>query len=551
MGREIVAEQPGRVLIADDSAANLRLLSEILTGSGYAVREASDGAAALRLARSELPDLILLDVMMPFLDGFKVCQFLKSDAATRDIPVVFMTSLTETRDKVEGFRMGAADYITKPFQTEEILARVKTLLSLHVMRKRLEARNAELLRANNELADVNSALGCEVEKHRQVELALQESEERMRTLMNAMPDIVAFKDGEGRWLEANDFDLRLFQLEEVDYRGKKDSDLAEFSPFYRDAFLGCAESDEIAWQARKASRADETIPRPDGPPMVFDIIKLPMFHPDGRRKGLLVVGRDITERKQAEAALKKYRESLEVLVKERTHELARANASLKAEIVERERAEEKVRASLREKEILLKEIHHRVKNNLQIISTLLDLQSEYILDKQSLRFFRESQDRIRSMALVHEKLYQTSDFISINFGDYIANLTKYLFNSYVTDPERISLVLDVAPATLEIDQAIPFGLILNELVSNSLKYAFPGERCGEIVVRLRTEGDVGVVLLVKDDGVGLPPGLDFENTESLGLQLVTMLVRQIRGEIEPGNEGGTSFTITHRKERHS
>jgi PAS domain S-box-containing protein len=480
-----------------------------------------------------------------------VCQFLKSDAATRDIPVVFMTSLAETRDKVKGFRMGAADYITKPFQPEEILARVQTLLTLHAMRKRLEARNAELHRTNEELASVNSALGREVEKHRQVELALQESEERMRTLINAMPDIVAFKDGEGRWLEANDFDLRLFQIDEVDYRGKKDSDLAEFSPFYRDAFLGCEESDEIAWQARKASRADEIIPRPDGPPMVFDIIKLPMFHPDGRRKGLVVVGRDITERKQAEAALKKYRESLEVLVKERTRELAQANASLKAEIVERERAEEKVLASLREKEILLKEIHHRVKNNLQIISTLLDLQSDYIQDKQSLRFFRESQDRIRSMALVHEKLYQTSDFISINFGDYIANLTKYLFNSYVTDPERISLVLDVAPATLEIDQAIPFGLILNELVSNSLKYAFPGERRGEIVVRLRTEGDVGVVLLVKDDGVGLPQGLDFENTESLGLQLVTMLVRQIRGEIVPGNEGGTSFKIAYRKERRS
>ena len=551
MDREMVAEQPGRILIADDSAANLRLLSKILAGSGYTVREASDGAAALRLARAELPDLILLDVMMPFLDGFKVCQFLKSDAATRDIPVVFMTSLAETRDKVKGFRMGAADYITKPFQPEEILARVQTLLSLHAMRKRLEARNAELLRTNEELASVNSALGREVEKHRQVELALQESEERMRTLINAMPDIVAFKDGEGRWLEANDFDLRLFQIDEVDYRGKKDSDLAEFSPFYRDAFLGCEESDEIAWQARKASRADEIIPRPDGPPMVFDIIKLPMFHPDGRRKGLVVVGRDITERKQAEATLKKYRESLEVLVKERTRELAQANASLKAEIVERERAEEKVLASLREKEILLKEIHHRVKNNLQIISTLLDLQSDYIQDKQSLRFFRESQDRIRSMALVHEKLYQTSDFISINFGDYIANLTKYLFNSYVTDPERISLILDVAPATLEIDQAIPFGLILNELVSNSLKYAFPGERRGEIVVRLRTEGDVGVVLLVKDDGVGLPQGLDFENTESLGLQLVTMLVRQIRGEIVSGNEGGTSFTIAYRKERRS
>jgi two-component sensor histidine kinase/DNA-binding NarL/FixJ family response regulator len=417
MDTEPVVEKPGRILIADDSAANLRLLAGILAESGYSVREASDGAEALRLARSELPDLILLDVMMPFLDGFKVCQFLKSDAATRDIPVVFMTSLTETRDKIKGFQMGAADYIPKPFQSEEILARVKTLLSLHAMRKRLEARNAELLRTNDELASVNSALS-----------------------------------------------------------------------------------------------------------------------------------REITERKLAEEALKQYRESLEVLVKERTHELARTNASLKAEIAERERAEEQVRASLREKEILLKEIHHRVKNNLQIISTLLDLQSDHILDEQSLRFFRDSQDRIKSMALIHEKLYQTRDFISINFGEYIANLVKYLFSSYVTDPGRIALVLDVAPATLEIDQAIPFGLIVNELVSNSLKYAFPGERRGAITVSLRTKGDDGIELQVKDNGVGLPPGLDIENTDSLGLQLVFMLVRQIGGEIERGYEGGTSFTIRCRGE---
>lgn len=417
MDKKIAAEQAGRILIADDSPANLRMLSRILVESGYVVREASDGAAALRLARSEPPDLVLLDIMMPLLDGFDVCRFLKAGAETRDIPVVFMTSLHEMRDKIKGFRIGAADYITKPFQAEEILARVKTLLTLHAMHKRLEARNAELLRANEELASVNSALS-----------------------------------------------------------------------------------------------------------------------------------REVTERKLAEEALKKYRESLEVLVKERTRELAQINASLTAEIVERERAEEKVLASLKEKEVLLKEIHHRVKNNLQIISTLLELQSEYVLDERSLRIFRESQDRIKSMALVHEKLYQTRDFISINFGEYIANLTKYLFSSYVTDPERISLILDVMPVTLEIDQAIPFGLIVNELISNSLKYAFPGERCGSITVRLCSEGAENVVLLVQDDGIGLPPGLDIENTESLGLQLVTMLVRQIRGEIEPGSGDGASFTIRCRRE---
>jgi len=412
MSSEKVAERQARILIADDSPANLQLLSKILIENGYSVREASDGAAALRLARSESPDLIMLDVMMPLLDGFETCRFLKSGADTRDIPVVFMTSLAETSDKIKGFRMGAADYITKPFQVEEILARVKTLLALHAMRRRLEARNTQLERANEELASVNSALS-----------------------------------------------------------------------------------------------------------------------------------REIAERKLAEEALIQYRERLEVLVRERTQELDRANASLKAEIIEREHAEEQVRASLREKEILLKEIHHRVKNNLQIISTLLDLQSEHIEDERSLRYFRDSQDRIRSMALVHEKLYQTRDFISINFGEYLANLARYLFNSYITDPDRISLKLDVAPATLEIDQAIPCGLIVSELVSNSMKYAFPDGRGGEIAVRLRVEGDSDIELMVRDDGVGLPPGLDFRNTDSLGLQLVTMLVSQIRGEIEPGNEGGTSFTI--------
>ena len=135
------------------------------------------------------------------------------------------------------------------------------------------------------------------------EARLKASEELLRTLIDAMPDIVCLKDGEGRWLLANRFDLRLFQLEDIDYQGKTDAELATLSPFYRDAFLGCEASDERAWQAGVASRKDEVIPCPDGTPMIFDVIKVPTFHPDGRRKGLIVVGRDITERKQAEQRL--------------------------------------------------------------------------------------------------------------------------------------------------------------------------------------------------------------------------------------------------------
>lgn len=390
---------------------------------------------------------------------------------------------------------------------------------------------------------IQAADGSCFKERRRVELALQERGEQLRTLINAMPDIVAFKDGEGRWLEANEFDLKLFQLEKVDYRGKKDTELADYSPFYREAFLGCEESDEIAWQARTTCRADETIPRPDGPPMVFDIIKVPMFHPDGRRKGLVIVGRDVTERKLAEARLAQYQESLESLVQERTSELAQANAHLQTEIAERRRVEEQLRNSLAEKEILLKEVHHRVKNNLQVVSSLLELQSHTIPDQQTRKYFRDSQDRIRSMALIHEKLYQARDLISIDFGEYVNSLANYLFDSYMPDPGRIALQVEAGEVTLGVDEAIPIGLIINELISNSLKHAFPHGRQGGISVDFRTGSDGCILLAVADNGVGLPSDLDVAATDTLGLQVVTILTRQLRGSMEVRREHGTTFAL--------
>jgi PAS domain S-box-containing protein len=537
-------EHTGTILVVDDSPANITLLSEMLTQRGHKVYSAEDGLMALRMVTSAHPDLVLLDIVMPTMDGFKVCQYLKAGVDTRDIPVVFMTSLADTRDKVRGFRLGAADYITKPFQSEEVLARVDTLLALHTLRKRLVVQNADLVRSNRELADLNEAMGDRIAQHRKMEQALHESEEQLRTLINAMPDIVAFKDGAGRWLEANNFDLKLFQLEGVEYRGKKDSELAAFSPFYHDAFLGCEASDELAWQARSATRADETIPRPGGLPMVFDVIKVPMFHPDGQRKGLVVVGRDITERKRVEAELKRYQEQLEHLVDERTAELASANSHLQIEIAERRHAEELVKASLAEKEVLLKEIHHRVKNNLQIISTLLELQTESIHDDQALKSFRDSQDRLKAMALIHERLYQSRDLASIDFAEYVNNLAGFLFHSYVQDPEQISLRIDVGDAVLDIDEAIPCGLIINELITNCLKHAFPEGRKGEIALICHVSGNGLVTLEVADTGIGLPAGLDLHTAGSLGLQIVAMLVRQLRGSVEMRSCNGASFVIT-------
>jgi len=235
-------------------------------------------------------------------------------------------------------------------------------------------------------------------------------------------------------------------------------------------------------------------------------------------------------------------ESLAYSFNRMTESLQKAHEELERRIEERTRAEEQVRASLAEKEVLLKEIHHRVKNNLQVISSLLNLQSDTVQDEESLEVLRESQNRIRSMAFVHENLYQSEDLARIDFGRYIRNLSSYLFSSYSVNPSLIRLRLDVADVYLGVDTVIPCGLIVNELISNSLKHAFPEGREGEIHVDLRME-DGQVVLVVGDDGVGLPEGLNLQRTETLGLQLVDTLIGQLEGSIELDNSKGTTFRI--------
>jgi two-component sensor histidine kinase len=252
---------------------------------------------------------------------------------------------------------------------------------------------------------------------------------------------------------------------------------------------------------------------------------------------------------RAEQALKKVNRELELRVKERTAELVKANEELQTEIGERRRAEEQIKASLREKEVLLKEIHHRVKNNLQVISSLLYLQSKSIEDEETLEMFKDGWNRIRSMALVHERLYQSRDLARIDFAEYVRNLADYLFRSYGVDSSLIKLKINVRDVSVGIDTAVPCGLILNELVSNSLKHAFPRGRAGEIRIELRSGGEGECSLIVSDDGVGLPGDLDFRDTESLGLQLVNTLVDQLEGIIEVDRNGGTAFRITFTQRR--
>jgi len=210
---------------------------------------------------------------------------------------------------------------------------------------------------------------------------------------------------------------------------------------------------------------------------------------------------------------------------------------------ERKRAEEAVQASLREKETLLREIHHRVKNNMQIIASLFNLQAGYIKNEEALRILKEGQTRIRSMALVHEKLYQSGDLSKIDLAGYIQSLSTHLFHVYLVDPNQVRLETEFGDVTLDINSAVPCGLILNELISNALKHAFPAGRKGVLMIRLQRRKDGAVELRIADNGVGFPKGLDFRRTESLGLQIVSLLVGQLEGTIKLDGKNGTAFTV--------
>ena len=260
------------------------------------------------------------------------------------------------------------------------------------------------------------------------------------------------------------------------------------------------------------------------------------------------------EREKAQNALKKAHFELEQQVLERTKALSRVNDELRAEMDERERIENKLKKSLEEKEILLKEIHHRVKNNLQIISSLLNLQSRYINDEEMLDIYKESQNRVKSMAIIHEKLYQSEDLARIDFGDYVKSLVLDLFHSYGVD--NIEPDISIRDVLLDINTAIPCGLIVNELVTNSIKHGFLASRTRDnsqsfdkrdkIAVNITKENEI-YTMSVYDNGIGFPDNLDFRHTDSLGMQLVISLTSQLRGTVELERNNGTLFRIVFKE----
>lgn len=408
------------ILIVDDNPTNLSLIVDYLEDSGLNILVSQDGESSLKRAKYAKPGIILLDVLMPGIDGYETCRRLKNEPETQDIPIIFMTALSSTEDKVKGFEVGAVDYVTKPIQPAEVLARIKLHLQLRFMTQTLSRQN--------------QVLTAEVEQRKAVQ-------NRLRTINS--------------------------QLQ-----------------------------------------------------------------------------KEAQERIAAQKALKKLNLELEARVAKRTTLLAKSNHKLQQEIIERRQAETKLKNSLMEKEALLKEIYHRVKNNLLVVSSLLEIQCSYIEDPEMIRILNNSQERIYSMALVHEQLYRSDNLQKIEISLYIKALLDKISASHINSEKEINLIINTQEMNLNIETINSCGLIINELVTNALEHAFTEQQQGNIWLNLEYKANREIELMIKDDGRGMPSDFDFDTADSLGLQLVKILTRQLEGNLELDFDQGSCFKIT-------
>jgi PAS domain S-box-containing protein len=334
---------------------------------------------------------------------------------------------------------------------------------------------------------------------RRAEQALLASNVRFSSFMNNSQTLAFIKDQDGRILYINNTCEQIWGMTLADCSGKTNHQLwpAEVADRLRANDTAVIERDESSQLVEEVSlRNGRTVPM-----LTF---RFPFADGDGRRL-LGGVSVDISEQVRTQKALS---------------------------------------SALAAKELLLKEVHHRVKNNLQIISSLLSMQAESLPDPAAARALQDSQGRVQCMALIHERLHLDDEPDRLDFREYATKLARDLFYSYGVNSERIRLRFELEPISLELNQAIPCGLILNELLTNSLKYAFPNERAGEILVKLSWGGDEVVQLTVADDGVGLPWDFDWKESQSLGLRIMNILGRQLDGTVRRETGAGTVFSLT-------
>jgi two-component sensor histidine kinase/DNA-binding response OmpR family regulator len=458
------------VLVVDDDINMRKLACRTLKEASFEVEVAVNGEEALSLFKFSQPDIVLVDVMMPGMDGFSLCAALRSMHRGKHIPILMITGAGDIQSIKRAYEVGATDFVSKPFNWLILIQRLQYML-----------------RASNAFKKLRKSESCLAKSQRIAHLGSWEF------------------DVDNNILTCSEETYRIYNVEHQKFNKSYEEFLRFVYPSDQKKILKYI--NEAIFDAQPF-QIDHRIVLSDGQVRVVSQQVEVTCDDTGRTVNLIGTVQDITQRNLSE---------------------------------------KKLRAALKEKDALLREIHHRVKNNMQVISSLLKLQSRYIKDKDAQEMYTESQNRIQSMALIHEKLYQSENLSRINFSDYISNLSQRLFSFYGISSYRINFSINAHEVWLSIHDAIPCGLIINELLSNSLKHAFPEGREGEIKIVLRVINDSHVEFIFSDNGIGLPEDINIEETDTLGLQLVSILTQQLDGTITIDRKFGTTFTITFKK----
>lgn len=471
------------LLIVDDHPESLLALEATLSSPNYNIVKASSGEEALRALLKMDFALILLDVRMPNANGFEIARLIRQRQRNRHVPIIFVSGhYKDTESITEGYMAGAVDYLLKPVDPDIIRAKCAFFIDLHL-------KNESLKQAGKHYEGLVDLVKVIVWR--------AESQNIQFTYIS--------KDAE-----------RILGYAAEEWTGSEDFWKEHIHPADRN---GVVSAFLRASQQKTPEEVEYRMIASDGR-VVWLQNMFRLSSAEGGPNELAGIMVDITDRKVAEEMIRKSNEELETRIAERTAEL---------------------RKMLQEKEVLIKEIHHRVKNNLQIISSLLKLQKRYSANPDGWDALTESQNRVLSMALIHEKLYETTDFTEINFAAYIQDLARHLFASYGIVPGKINFNVK-SDILLSMDTAVPCGLIVNELISNALKHAFPNSADGEITVSLIKEGQQ-LHLIVRDNGAGISKQFDMNAIRSLGLKLVTTLATQLNGRFEMKGDAGTEMKI--------
>jgi len=415
------------------------------------------------LARGDI-DVVLLDIGLPDSNGLDT--FNKVYATKPEVPIIILTDLDDSEIAIKGVRRGAQDYLIKSKVDSDMLTRT--------IYYAIERKSAEV--------------------------ALQQSEERLRLVVENMPIMLDAFDDKGKIIVWN-------------------SECEKVTGFSSDEIIGNLSSAKLLYPDENNLKYIHSILKKYG--NNFRNMEWDIACKDGSKKTIL--WSNISEKYPISGWY---------------------SWAVGIDITERKKAQDQIERSLREKEVLLKEIHHRVKNNLQVISSLLNIQARSARDKNTINILSESRDRIITMSIIHSLLYESHDLSEINIKQFIDRLLGKLLQSYPANETRITPVIQVAEYPLPISIAVPLGLIINELISNILKHAFKKREEGVIKVSLSASEKGRINLSVSDNGIGLPPKFDIDTTQSLGLRLVKILTEeQLQGNLELIHNQGTTLII--------